>query len=109
MQSFYNYIKCLLCKKKIKKTQSKQKDYINCMHLELYNIIPQEDMQARQLIKFIISNRYILQSICNNPYCCKKLREMMYCVFDSYYCSTECQNYTYNLMHKYWEKIMKNF
>jgi len=80
----------------------------NSLHLELFNIIPNEDIRARNLINFIIMNKNILQLVCNNPNCAKKLVDCMYCVFDSYYCSLECQKNTYLLINKYWEKCVKN-
>lgn len=98
----YYYVKHLFIKPKIKKIHLERS---NSLHLELSKIIPKEDIEARNLIDFIISNKYIIQFICNNPYCCKQLRDMMYCIYDSYYCSIECQRKTYSLMYKYWDKI----
>ena len=98
----YYYVKHMFIKPKNTK---KYIERTNSLHLELYKIIPKEDIEARKLINFIISNKYIIQFICNNPQCCKQLREMVYCIFDSYYCSIECQKNTYKLIHIYWDKL----
>jgi hypothetical protein len=98
----YYYIKYKFIKQKYKTTQIER---INSLHIKLDNIIPKEDIEAKNLINFIISNKFIIQFICNNPYCCKELREVMYCIFDSYYCSIDCQKNTYYLLHKYWDKL----
>ena len=100
---YYNikrmFIKPILIKPACKK---KQLTSINSLHLELYDIIPNKDIEAQNLINFFIKNNYILHLICNNPKCGKRLDDTMYCIFDSYYCSIDCQNYAINVIYKYW-------
>ena len=100
----YNYIKQKLFGTK---TKTITLEHSSSIHCEIFNIIPNEDIEAKRLIKFIIENSKYLHLICNNPNCGRKLVDGMYCIFDSYYCSMECQNNTYRLFFNYWKKIAK--
>jgi hypothetical protein len=106
IRRLYNYIKIKFF---TTKTNTITLEPSNGIHYELFNMIPQTDTDARQHIEFIINKRLSCYLICNNPKCTKKLVNEIYCIFDSYYCSMECQNIAYRLFFIYWEKLQNRY